>query len=201
LTELFRAFEQPPRKAVQGLWAEVFLIAMSENPEALVAAWHVDPDEAFDFGRGPQRIEVKSFAGESRVHSFSLRQARPGTGVDALVASVRAERSSGGSSVADLMRVIVDRGVSPRAVAKVETVVANSLGEAAATGLWVLFDVERARNSLRFFQARDVPSVAPELPAGVLSVRFESLLDETCALDVDVQRARGGLLGAAAPQR
>src|SRR5215208_3870875 len=35
LTELFRAFEQPARRTVQGLWAELLLIASSSNPELL----------------------------------------------------------------------------------------------------------------------------------------------------------------------
>lgn len=199
LTELFRAFEQPAKQTVQGLWAELALILFAESPGAVVAAWHTDPDEAFDFAAGPARVEAKSFQGQARIHSFSLRQVRPGVGVDVVVASLRAERSSGGASIADLMAGIAGRGLADDLMSKVELVVAQSLGDSAGTALSMTFDLERARESLRFFDAASVPSVDPLLPAGVVSVRFESLLDESVAFQTPDLRARGALFREIAP--
>ena len=52
LVELFRAFELPARRSVQGLWAELLLILASTRPEELIDAWHVDAEEAFDSQQG-----------------------------------------------------------------------------------------------------------------------------------------------------
>jgi hypothetical protein len=200
LVDLFQAFEAPARRTVQGLWAELFVIDASRDPGALLSAWHIDREEAFDFAVGPDRLEVKSFSGPARVHTFALRQVRPGVGISVLVASVRAERSAGGSSVADLMRSITQRGIGDEAVAKMEAIVAATLGNSAPTALGLLFDVERARESLRFFDAQGIPSVDPVLPAGVIGVHFESSLEGVASLPTDGLAARGPLAAAAAPR-
>jgi hypothetical protein len=159
LVELFQAFEQPARRTVQGLWAELLVIDLSHDPGALLSAWHVEREEAFDFAMGPNRLEVKSFSGPARVHTFALRQVRPGPGIDVVIASVRAERSTGGLSVVDLMRNITERGITEGAVEKLETVVAASLGSSSATALGLVFDVERARCGFRpMVNARIGPS-------------------------------------------
>ena len=92
LIELFRSMAKPPRKSVQGLWAELFLIAQSEQPAILVKAWHTLPEDRYDFAMDDQRIEVKSFSGSIRQHHFSLEQLHPPGGVKTLVASVFVEQ-------------------------------------------------------------------------------------------------------------
>jgi hypothetical protein len=201
LTELFRAFEQPARRTVQGLWSELLIIVLAERPEAAVAAWHAFPGEPFDFGSGPTRLEVKSFAGEARVHYFSLRQTRPGSGVDAVVASIRAERSSGGISISDLLTRLAARNIPVGAMEKVELVVAESLGDSAPAGLSITYDFERARESILFFDCLSIPSIDPRLPQGVLSVRFESLLDEHVSMPLEVLGARAQFFRDIAPIR
>jgi hypothetical protein len=198
LTELFQSFEHPARKTVQGLWAELLVIRDSSEPSALVEAWHVDPDEAFDFMDGPDRLEVKSFSGEGRLHRFSLRQARPGGAIQAVFASLKAERGAGGSTIADLVVGIQHRGISAEAALKVDAVVARSLGDLAANGFSLAFDIERARESVRFFAADAVPSIDPALPSGVSRVRFDALLDEARALPMAALQGRGRLFAAAA---
>jgi hypothetical protein len=199
LTELFSAFEQPARQTVQGLWAELAVMMFAEAPATLVLAWHGDPDESFDFAAGSTRVEVKSFQGQGRIHSFSLRQVRPGAGIDVVVASLRAERSSGGASIADLIAGLGRRILADELMSKVELVVARSLGDSASTALSMTFDLERARDSLLFFDACFIPSVDPVLPPGVVSVRFESLLDESSALSPADLQARGTLVRDFAP--
>jgi hypothetical protein len=174
------------------------VIALADDPEALIRAWRIDPDEAFDFSDGADRIEVKSFSGQARVHSFALRQARPGTWLNVVVASIRAERSSGGSSITDIMLDLTQRYLSTPAMAKMETVVAKSLGSASATGLTIGFDLERAHQSLLFFDTASIPCIDPVLPSGVVGVRIESLLDENAALQTSNLRARGSLFRSAA---
>ena len=95
LIELFRAMTTPSRKSVQGLWAELFLIAQSRQPTILVDAWHMLPEDRYDFAMDDQRIEVKSFSGSLRQHHFSLEQLQPPEGVKTLIASMLVEGFTG----------------------------------------------------------------------------------------------------------
>jgi hypothetical protein len=197
LTELFRSFEQSAKNTVQGLWSELVLILLSSNPELLIDRWHADFDEPFDFSDRENRIEVKSFATQTRSHHFSLRQLRPGPGVNVVVASLRAERSSGGLSIADLVSTL-HAGLRQESLEKLTTVIAESLGNIAANGLALTFDFERARESLLFFDADSVPAIGSPLPEGVINVWFESLLDEGQSIPLAVLRDRSALYAALA---
>ena len=106
LIELFRAMTKTSRKSVQGLWAELFLIAQALQPYILVDAWHTVPEDRYDFAMDHQRIEVKSFSGNIRLHHFSVEQLHPPEGIRALVASVSVESSQAGVSIADLREKI-----------------------------------------------------------------------------------------------
>jgi hypothetical protein len=199
LIELFRAFQLPARRTAQGLWAELLLLAYSSDPVVVARAWQSDPGEGFDFSEGSRRVEVKSVAGDARIHSFSLRQLRPGPGVDVLIASIHAERSAGGLTISELLEQIRSRALPTDLVAKVADVVARSLGDSAASGLALRFDIDRGRSSLRFFDARRIPSIEPPLPAGILSVNFEALLDETKATQISELGARETFFSAFVP--
>jgi hypothetical protein len=80
LVALFSQLSQVPRKTVMGLWAELFVIAQSRNPAALIRCWHSLPNDRFDFGEGAQRLEIKAAGGRRRWHRFSLEQTRPPVG-------------------------------------------------------------------------------------------------------------------------
>jgi hypothetical protein len=84
-----------PRKSVQGLWAELFLMARLRDPSALVAAWHSQLGDLYDFSAGSQRIEVKSAIGRIRRHHFTLEQVLPIPRTRVLIASVLVERGRG----------------------------------------------------------------------------------------------------------
>lgn len=184
LAELFRAFEAPPTRTIQGLWAELAVIAWSSKPEQLCRAWHAHPTEGFDFAAGAERLEVKSFSGTLRMHSFSLRQATPNPGLRALIVSLHVERSSGGTSISDLVGIIRRRMSAVETWSKLELVVARSLGEAAANALSTSFDLQLARDSLRFFDPNTVPRIGPPLPVGVLNVHFDAVLEDVRALSL-----------------
>lgn len=200
MVELFRAFEEPARRAAQGLWAELFVIERASSPDVALSSWHADIEEAFDFSNGPARLEVKSFCGPERVHTFALRQIRPGADVNAVVASLLVERSSGGLTIADLMRRISERNVNEEHIFKLHRIVASSLGESAPTALLLPFDFERAEDSLRFFEAALVPSIEPPLPEGVIGVRVTSSLERVPALASRDLSAHGAFFAAFLPR-
>ena len=86
--ELFKAIKEPPKKSIQGLWSELFLIEQSANPEKIISAWHSIPEEKFDFSFDKLRIEVKSSVTESRTHHFSLAQLNPVDNTEIIIASI-----------------------------------------------------------------------------------------------------------------
>lgn len=203
LTELFRALEVPPRKSIQGLWAELFLLDHAHDPISMVAAWHAAPDEPYDFAEAGRRIEVKSAAGELRAHHFSLVQLAPPAGVHAVVASLIVVRSGGGVAVDELLGAARARVASrPDLISRLDQVVAESLGHAWRNGLTERFDAERALESLAFYDAAQIPAVRrQDVPPEVTDVRFRSDLTHVAALDESAMRAHGGLFQAALPRR
>ena len=181
LAELFHRLSQPATRSLQGFWGELFLIAESTAPAAMLDAWHVDPYEQFDFARGAERLEMKTCSSLPRTHHFSLGQIRPAAGVAAFVASLVCRRSTAGVDVHALLDKVRLLAISPEHRAKVELLAADVISDDSDIGD-VRFDPDEARGSLRFFRAADVPSVSRDLPEGVSNVHFDALLTETAAL-------------------
>jgi hypothetical protein len=198
LIELFRAMTKPPRKSVQGLWAELFLISNARQPTILVDAWHTVSEDRYDFAMDDQRIEVKSFSGQIRQHHFSLEQLHPPGDVKTLVASVCVERTQAGESIADLREKIQGSlSSNPDSLLHLDTVIALTLGEGWHHASEVRFDSESAKESLAFYEASAIPSVNPNLPSGVSYVRFLSDLTGIGTVDISLHRADGELFRAA----
>ncbi|MFN9290687.1 MAG: PD-(D/E)XK motif protein, partial [Planctomyces sp.] len=60
LLELFRQMSSAPRRAVSGLWAELFVISEASSPEVMLRSWRSIPEEKFDFSMSSDRVDVKS---------------------------------------------------------------------------------------------------------------------------------------------
>lgn len=177
LVELFRALSEPPRKTVQGLWAELYLIARSSRPAELVAAWHAEPEDRFDFSSGNQRIEVKATAGRGRQHHFALEQLQSLPHSEVVIASVFVERAGAGVSLRHLIDRIRARLVNhPSLCFRVEATIAATLGDQLRNSLNHTFDLPLADQSLRFYRQRDIPVIG-EIPIGVSHVHFRADLD------------------------
>jgi hypothetical protein len=199
LVELFRALTAPPRKSVIGFWAELFVIAYSGDPSALVRAWHQSPGERFDFALAAERLEVKGALGRVRRHHFSLEQLLPVSGVEVLIASVLLERSSAGPSVSELIESIKSAlAEDAAAVLHVDTIVALTLGSAWRRAMDERLDGGVARDSLAFFQPSAIPRPPGSMPPGVTEVRFVSDLSSCLAASADAYAAGSGLFTAAA---
>jgi Putative PD-(D/E)XK family member, (DUF4420) len=173
LVELFRALTKPPRKSVQGLWAELYFIARARDCKALVGAWHASPDERYDFAIGNHRIEVKSSARRERRHHFSLEQLSPPVRTIVLIASVCAEPSGGGTSLRDLLNKIRSRlSGDSLLLLHLESVVGATLGRSLLEAMGEAYDVQMADQSLRFFEVAAVPRPGGPIPFEVSDVRF-----------------------------
>jgi hypothetical protein len=201
LVELFRALQTPSRKTVQGLWAELFVIAQASSPMELVRAWHRAPEESVDFSASAQRLEVKSAVGPERRHYFSLEQLAPPVGTRVLVASLLVHRAGGGVSVSELSSEVRTRLKGDLdLMLKVDQVVADSLGQEWRLGLEESFDVDRAAESIAFYRGGAIPSVESRLPAEVSDVRFRADLSRLAPANLGDLQRDGGIFRAVVPR-
>ncbi len=197
LTALFRAMAEKPRKSVQGLWAELFVIAHAYDIATVVNAWHITPEDRYDFNAGNQRIEVKSTSARVRQHYFSLEQLCPPTDTTLLIASLFVEYAGAGTSVMELAEQIRSRiSNNPDLLLHVDRIISLTLGERWRDALEDRFDVELAKDSLSFFEASAIPTVGRNLPLGVSEVRFKSDLSQCSLANIQDFRALGGLFQA-----
>ena len=201
LVELFQALRSPPIKVAQGLWAELLLLAESEDPGKLVDAWHSVPEDLYDFNEGSHRIEVKSASGQVRRHSFSLAQLQPPAATHLAVASMIVNRAGGGTTVNDLVDELRCRlSESPERQLLVYRVVALTLGDKWQEFSLEMFDRPAAKSSLSFFRPSDIPMVDPDLPLGVSNVRFSADLTGKVPYTEQETRALGGIIASAVPR-
>jgi hypothetical protein len=185
MAELFRALQAPARESVQGLWAEVLLIAESRVPATMANAWRVATDDRFDFSSRGARVEVKSARGNERVHHFSLEQLRPPPGTRALVASIRVEHAGAGTALEDLLAELrVALAGTPDVLLRLESIVVTTLGSTFRTAVTERFDRETARTSLAYYRVEDIPSIRETPPPGVTDVHFRSNLESVPRVDL-----------------
>jgi hypothetical protein len=196
LMALFRAVLRPARRTLQGLWAELLLISKSTDLGLMLDSWHTSPEQLHDFSNGVQRLEVKSFSGRDRIHHFSLDQLSPPSSVDLIVASLQAREVAIGSTIQSLVRSVRDQlGDSASRLCHLETVLAETLGINWGKASRIQFDLEVGLSSLRFYEARQVPTIDPlYIPHTITDVRFAVDLAETPPLGIESLLDRGGLL-------
>jgi hypothetical protein len=200
LVDLFQALTAPAKKSVQGLFAELLIIRRATDPVSVAAAWHGAPCERIDFLRGRERIEVKSSSSRQRVHHFSLAQLTPPRGARLVVASLFVEPVGGGLSLRGLFDEIRTLLASDSALlARLDTVFYTTLGASWSEAMEERFDLELATDSLRFFDAGDIPKVDGPIPTAVGDLRFTSNLSDVTPLGTDALRAAGGLFASASP--
>ena len=199
LIELFRLASQPPRGTIQGLWAELWVIAQAREPEVLLDAWHAEPSDAYDFNSGPERIEIKSTSQRTRKHNFSHRQLQPPTGTLVAIASVFVESSGGGPTISALVDRLRRRVSSARALRRLDYVVASTLGADWRPGVEAAFDAELASESLRFYTVEDIPSLPSDIPPGISDIRYVSDISGVQALTSEEMLSDGDLFAATVP--
>jgi hypothetical protein len=198
LVELFRTLTEKPRKSIQGLWAELFLIARTRETAKMVDAWHVTPEDRYDFSAGSQRIEVKSTSGRVRQHHFTLEQLCPPANTQVLVASMFVEYAGAGTSLGELAEKVRSRiSETPSLLLHLDQIISATLGENWRDALEDRFDSELAEDTLAFFEVSTIPAVNRDIPFGVSNVHFKSDLSGCPPINVPQFRALGGLFQAA----
>lgn len=200
LISIFSAMTCPPRKKIQGLWTELLVIERSYMPETLIKAWHESPTAKYDFTMGRDKVEVKSTSSETRIHHFSLDQLCPSAHSRVVVASAivrESAQSKDGLSVRDLYDKICERVNSVDARMHMTKVIAETIGTDMHRLNEVFFDYVEACDTLRYYDAKDVPGVDKSgVHPGVTGVGFNSDLSgviDIQSVDSDFQRGESPL--------
>lgn len=191
LISIFSALSKPPRKKVQGLWAELLVIERSLHPETLISAWHSQANAKYDFTMGRDKIEVKSTSGEERIHHFSLDQLNPSPNSRLLIASVIVRESaqgSGGMSVRDIYNKICTKVSANNARLRLYSIMAECIGSDLTKIDSIFFDYVEASDTLAFYDANQVPHVEKNsIQPFVSDVSFSSNL--THLIDISNQQS------------
>lgn len=197
LIDLFRALEQPERKAIQGLWGELVVMHQASDPEFLATSWHATPGDKYDFAYAAERIEVKT-SSHLRHHRFSLEQLSPPDPIKVIVASMIVTVDRRGTTCEDVIDLISTRIAAPTR-AQILRKVIQALGTQWANAARDGFNLANALSSLKWYCAQAVPRVV-DAPGGVSEVKFISNLDLAEEAPRD-SLARQGQLAAAAVLR
>lgn len=181
LIAIFDALANPPKKKIQGLWAELLVIEQSIHPETLINAWHSSPSAKYDFTMGNDKIEVKSTSSEDRIHKFALEQLNPSLNSNLLIAST-VVRESGpatkGISVKGLYYKIRDKVTAVDCQLRLYTIIAETIGSDIDKLDSIYYDYTTAADSLEFYDYHDIPCISKDkIPLLVSEVRFSSNLN------------------------
>jgi hypothetical protein len=196
---LFLALENPATRTVQGLWAELFLIANAREPAVAAGSWHNEAAERYDFALALWRLEVKSSGDRRRNHHFSFEQVYPAAGLNVIIASLFVERSTSGTSLGEIWDTVrTDVSANPDLRLKVDEICLRSLGNSWSDARAMIFDPQLAKQSLAFYDVQDIPRVGSQLPTGITEVRFRSDLSLGRTIS-QANRPVGSLLHAIAP--
>lgn len=181
LIAIFDALTNPPKKKIQGLWAELLVIEQSTQPETLINAWHSSPSAKYDFTLGRDKIEVKSTSSEERIHKFSLDQLNPSPNSRLLIASTVVRESgpaADGLSVKGLYDKIRERVSAVDSQIRLFTIIAETVGSDLTKLENVFYDYTSAVDFLEFYDYHNIPSISKDaVPSLVTEVKFASNLN------------------------
>jgi hypothetical protein len=200
LATLFRTLQRPGLRPLQGLWAELAIILWAADPIAALTGWHSSPRALYDFSAGSFRLEVKATQRPVREHTFLLDQLGSQSPGATLIASFMLHEAEDGASVFDLVEGIVTRiGGLHGPAARLEAIVAESVGNCWREANDVRFSLSGARLALQMYLASDVPTIPQPLPPAIKEVRYTVDLSTVEALPLARARALGDLFARLLP--
>lgn len=184
LVELFQASQHISLSTIRGLWAELFVIERSSNPEYMIAAWHANTVDKFDFNDGKDKVEVKSTSKSERIHTFSLGQLNPNENSKLIIASLFVIQTGIGKSIIDLRDSIISRISDLSLQLKLSEIVIKTIGCDFDKIDSIYFDYQFAIDSIKFYRGEDMPTIkAGDVPPLVTNVHFDSNLADIPEID------------------
>lgn len=185
LVNLFSQLSQPPRKTIQGLWAELLLIEHSTDPNYLIRSWHIDVNDKYDFNDGKDKLEVKSTTlPQKKIHSFSIEQLNPNNNSNLIIASINTSFVGQGVNIFELKDRICNRIPDLQIQYRLNEVIIKTIGNDISKVSEMYLDYQSAVDSIAYFDAKDIPSISIEnIPVGVNNVHFDSDLSGIPSID------------------
>lgn len=184
IIELFTAPPKFSREVVRGLWAELFVIVHSCNPEYLLKSWHEGTTDKYDFNDSQDKVEVKSTSGTIRSHVFALEQLNPNINSRLLIVSVFVNQAGIGKSVFDLVDTICLKVSDPLLQIKVKEITCKTIGPHAEECSRLKYDYKNACDTYMLFDYKDIPSIPlPSIPLEVTAVHFKADLSSAKPYD------------------
>ena len=184
MVELFKRSNNISISILRGLWAELFVIDKSSNPEYMLAAWHSNTEAKFDFNDGKDKLEVKSTSKSIRVHTFSVEQLNPNVNSKLIIASLFVIQTGVGKSIIDLRNSILVRVKNLQLQLKLSEIIVKTIGCEFNKIEDLYFDYQLAIDTLKYYNGRDIPSISlSNIPPLVSNVHFDSNLDDISELD------------------
>lgn len=161
LIDLFSPGRGPKQSTVAGLWGELAVLSVADDPNSWVNAWHQETTDTFDFCFTDKRIEVKTTEKALREHEFSGEQITGATAND-FVASVQLKRSAAGHTALELASEISLR-LEEKSRAKFWALVYATLGEDSISADDFRYDLKLAQGSALLVPSSKLPQL--QIPA------------------------------------
>lgn len=155
LSKLFSYRKNKSIKSIMGLWSELFIIALSKNPEIWAEKWHEQPRSTFDFTFTRMGIDVKSYGSHSREHYFKLEQLSNQSVEQTLILSMCIKENEDGESVFDILALIKDKIKSDILKKKIEKQVFKLAGKDIVDSK--KFNLDIAKSTILILKGKDIP--------------------------------------------
>lgn len=184
--DLFSTINKPAVKSIQGLWAEMLVIEKSTNPEYLINAWHISPQDKYDFNDSIDKVEVKSTTKVKRIHKFSIEQLNTNPSSRLLIASTFVIETGSGKSILDLRDSITSRITDLKLHLRLNEIIYKTIGNEYEKLSDIFFDYNLASDALSFYNVNSIPSIPNNsIPSQISNVVFDcdlsnspSIIDE-----------------------
>jgi len=176
LIEIFKSFNKKSLKTIRGLWAELFIIYSSSDPNNLIKCWHQDKSDRYDFSSDFINLEIKSRSKLNIVEAhFSINQAYPPKGTQkVLICSVYVNSNSSGMSVLDLKEAITNKIKSKQIKDKLDINFYKILGTNIDNSeINMTYDNNTASANCLLFDLDKIPKVPQKMPLEILDVSFK----------------------------
>ena len=171
---LFTSAKQPSQEMIRGLFAELLTIYLSNDPHYMLKAWHVTPQDKFDFNDGIDKIEVKSYTGEVRKHTFSAEQLHVTGDSKMAVASTHIIPCGIGISVNDLVDEISLKVQNDHELLlHLREIVASTVGAFISEISSYKYDLSTAKDFFAIYDYNTIPKIDTNtIPHEVSNVHY-----------------------------
>ena len=173
LAQLFSYKKKKSHKTIQGLWAELFIIDIAQDPATWANQWPEKTETTFDFLFSHIGVDVKSFGGANRKHFFKYEQLHNQSVEQTIILSMCVTEDEAGISVFDLYNNIKAKIDDDEILDKLRNKIFKLAGDNAPNSQ--TFNLSIARETLMILEGGSIPKIQESsFPSTVTNVSFRS---------------------------